>query len=165
MKVLLAGAFGNLGIEILRVLIEGGHEIIAADLKEKENNGLEGKGKFVIDTNNPFVEKTKEQFVKDFNTTGQKDDILTLYNLLNGTIRHKMEGEIKITRESVNAKEYEVTYTGSGTYSFEAEVVDRVDNYEYEGLFEQQNIKSDDVTTRQVEQEGNVTLKYTTKLQ
>jgi hypothetical protein len=76
-----------------------------------------------------------------------------------------MEGEIKITRESVNAKEYEVTYTGSGTYSFEAEVVDRVDNYEYEGLFEQQNIKSDDVTTRQVEQEGNVTLKYTTKLQ
>ena len=43
MKILLAGAFGNLGIEILRVLSEGGHEIIAADLKEKENNGLEGK--------------------------------------------------------------------------------------------------------------------------
>ena len=32
MKILLAGAFGNLGIEILRVLSEGGHEIIAADL-------------------------------------------------------------------------------------------------------------------------------------
>ena len=46
MKVLLAGAFGNLGIEILRVLIEGGHEVIAADLKEKENNGIEGKYTF-----------------------------------------------------------------------------------------------------------------------
>ena len=40
MKILLAGAFGNLGIEILKVLCEGGHEVIAADLKEKENNGL-----------------------------------------------------------------------------------------------------------------------------
>ena len=46
MKILLAGAFGNLGIEILKVLCEGGHEVIAADLKEKENNGLEGKYTF-----------------------------------------------------------------------------------------------------------------------
>ena len=46
MKILLAGAFGNLGIEILKVLCEAGHEVIAADLKEKENNGLEGKYTF-----------------------------------------------------------------------------------------------------------------------
>ncbi|MBR1463882.1 MAG: C10 family peptidase [Prevotella sp.] len=129
-----------------------------------ENNGLEGTAKFVIDTNNQFVEKTKEQFIKDFNSTGQKDDILTLYNLLNGTINHKIEGEVKITRESVNAKEYDVTYTGSGTYSFEAEVVDRVDNYQYEGLLKEQNLTSDDFTTRSVEQEGKVTLKYSTKI-
>ncbi len=43
MKVLLAGAFGNLGFEILKVLVEKKYEIVAADLKEKENNGLEGK--------------------------------------------------------------------------------------------------------------------------
>ncbi|MBQ9912033.1 MAG: NmrA family NAD(P)-binding protein [Firmicutes bacterium] len=43
MKVLLAGAFGNLGFEILKALTEQGHEVVAADLKEKENNGLEGK--------------------------------------------------------------------------------------------------------------------------
>ena len=43
MKVLLAGAFGNLGFEILKVLAQGGNEIVAADLKEKEDNGLEGK--------------------------------------------------------------------------------------------------------------------------
>ena len=46
MKILLAGAFGNLGIEILKVLCESGHEVVAADLKEKENNGLEGKYTF-----------------------------------------------------------------------------------------------------------------------
>ena len=40
MKILLAGAFGNLGIEILKVLCEGGHEVIAADLKEKENGAI-----------------------------------------------------------------------------------------------------------------------------
>jgi len=54
MKVLLAGAFGNLGFEILKALIEQGHEVIAADLKEKENNGLEGKYTFkAIDATNP----------------------------------------------------------------------------------------------------------------
>ena len=38
MKVVLAGAFGNLGFEILRVLIEKGHEVVAADIRERENS-------------------------------------------------------------------------------------------------------------------------------
>ena len=46
MKVVLAGAFGNLGYEILKVLCERGYEVVAADLKEKENNGLEGRYSF-----------------------------------------------------------------------------------------------------------------------
>ena len=58
MKILLAGAFGNLGIEILRVLCEGGHEVIAADLKEKENNGLEGKYTFRA------IDATKKETMK-----------------------------------------------------------------------------------------------------
>ena len=54
MKVLLAGAFGNLGYEILKCLVSKGCEVIAADLKEKENNGLEGKYTFrSIDATNP----------------------------------------------------------------------------------------------------------------
>ncbi len=54
MKVLLAGAFGNLGFEILKSLIRQGHEVTAADLKEKENNGLEGRYVFkAIDATNP----------------------------------------------------------------------------------------------------------------
>ncbi len=46
MKIVLAGAFGNLGFEILKVLAAKGYEIVAADLKEKEVNGLEGKYTF-----------------------------------------------------------------------------------------------------------------------
>ena len=59
---------------------------------------------------------------------------------------------------------YDVTYVGSGSYTFEAEVIDRVDNYQYEGLLKEQNLSSDDFTTRKVEQEGKVMLKYSTKI-
>ncbi len=56
MKIVLAGAFGNLGFEILKVLVHDGHTVIAADLKEKENNGLEGKYEFrCIDATNPVT--------------------------------------------------------------------------------------------------------------
>lgn len=46
MKVLLAGAFGNLGFEILKALVDKKYDVLAADLKEKENNGLQGKYSF-----------------------------------------------------------------------------------------------------------------------
>lgn len=54
MKVVLAGAFGNLGAEILACLCRAGHEVIAADLKERAIPGTEGKYTFVsIDATNP----------------------------------------------------------------------------------------------------------------
>lgn len=34
MKIVLAGAFGYLGAEILKCLVREGHEIVAADLNE-----------------------------------------------------------------------------------------------------------------------------------
>ena len=40
MKVVLAGAFGNLGAEILKVLVAKKHEVVAADLKERDVEGL-----------------------------------------------------------------------------------------------------------------------------
>ncbi len=46
MKVVLAGAFGNLGAEILKALCAAGHEVIAADLKERPIEGTEGKYTF-----------------------------------------------------------------------------------------------------------------------
>ncbi len=54
MKVVLAGAFGNLGAEILKALCNAGHEVVAADLKETKVEGTEGKYKFVaIDATDP----------------------------------------------------------------------------------------------------------------
>ena len=54
MKVVLAGAFGNLGGEILKALVAKGHEVVAADLKERSIEGTEGKYTFVaIDATNP----------------------------------------------------------------------------------------------------------------
>lgn len=54
MKVVLAGAFGNLGAEILKLLCANGHEVVAADLKERTVEGTEGKYTFVsIDATNP----------------------------------------------------------------------------------------------------------------
>ena len=54
MKIVLAGAFGNLGAEILKALVEAGHEVVAADLKEREIDGLAGKYSFkAIDATNP----------------------------------------------------------------------------------------------------------------
>ncbi len=46
MKVVLAGAFGNLGAEILKSLCAAGHEVIAADLKERPVEGTQGKYTF-----------------------------------------------------------------------------------------------------------------------
>ncbi len=46
MRVVLAGAFGNLGAEILKCLCMAGHEVVAADLKEREVEGCEGKYTF-----------------------------------------------------------------------------------------------------------------------
>ena len=54
MKVVLAGAFGNLGAEILKCLCAAGHEVVAADLKERTVEGCEGKYSFAaIDATNP----------------------------------------------------------------------------------------------------------------
>ncbi len=54
MKIVIAGAFGNLGAEILKKLCAEGHEVVAADLKEGEVAGTEGKYTFAsIDATNP----------------------------------------------------------------------------------------------------------------
>ena len=58
MKIVLAGAFGNLGAEILKALVKAGHEVVAADLRETTVDGCEGKYTFVqIDATNPDTMK------------------------------------------------------------------------------------------------------------
>ena len=36
MKVVLAGAYGNLGADIFRSLLAAGHEVVAADMAERD---------------------------------------------------------------------------------------------------------------------------------
>ncbi|MBQ4186577.1 MAG: SDR family oxidoreductase [Firmicutes bacterium] len=49
MKVVLAGAFGHLGEDILRSLVREGHEVVAADLKVRELEGCTGFKPVAID--------------------------------------------------------------------------------------------------------------------
>ncbi len=54
MKVLLAGAFGHLGEDILKELVKNNHEVIACDLNEREIEGTKGKYTFIkIDATKP----------------------------------------------------------------------------------------------------------------
>lgn len=58
MKIVLAGAFGNLGAEILKCLCAAGHKVVAADLRERAIEGCEGKYTFKsIDVTNPATLK------------------------------------------------------------------------------------------------------------
>lgn len=58
MKVVLAGAFGNLGADILKCLCADGHEVVAADLRETAVDGCEGKYTFkAIDATKPETMK------------------------------------------------------------------------------------------------------------
>ena len=58
MKVVLAGAFGNLGAEILKCLCAAGHEVVAADMREAAVPGCKGKYAFKqIDATKPETMK------------------------------------------------------------------------------------------------------------
>lgn len=53
MKVVLAGAYGNLGADIFKALLKAGHEVVAADMIERDL-GVEGNYTFrKVDVTNP----------------------------------------------------------------------------------------------------------------
>ena len=53
MKVVLAGAFGHLGTDILRSLVKAGHDVVAADLVTRELEGCTGFKPVKIDMTKP----------------------------------------------------------------------------------------------------------------
>ena len=131
-----------------------------------ENNGLEASGKFTIKTTHQFTEKTIEDFVNIMNKAEDpSNSYYWFYNLLGGTISHKIDCEYKITRKK-NIEEYEITYTGSGTWQINADIVDRVDNWDMDAFQANtiQHITTADITTRKLEREGDITLEYSTKI-
>ncbi len=49
MKVVLAGAFGHLGEDVLRSLVKKGHDVVAADIVIRELNDLDGYASIQVD--------------------------------------------------------------------------------------------------------------------
>ena len=107
MKVLLAGAFGNLGFEILKVLVERGYDVVAADLKEKEDNGLEGKYTFkAINATDPETLKGICDGVEVVITTmglTSASTVVTAYDV-------DYQGNLNLYNEAVAAKVPHFTY-------------------------------------------------------
>ena len=100
MKVVLAGAFGNLGAEILKSLCKAGHEVVAADLREIAVEGCEGKYTFVgIDATNPETLKGlcdgAEIVITTIGLTGASTKF-TAYDI-------DYEGNMNLYREAVAA--------------------------------------------------------------
>lgn len=131
------------------------------------DNGLTATGKFIIDVSNTFTEQTIHQFVKLFNSssTSLKERIFDSF-LLNGIIQHRIECEYTLTRASVDSKEFDVSYKGTGAYALLADVITKVTGVDADALVKgsEQTIYVDNLTTRQINGDGSVTLKYSTKL-
>ena len=146
---------------------ENGNVKLGDDISTKFE-GNEAKAKFKINTSCLFAEKSKEQYVKEFNEFWDPKSELdgtALSNLLDGTIAHKIDGEVTITRDIENGG-YDVTYIGSGTFTFDCKNVSLVDNINYAALKanEKLNVTVDDLTIADSHAEGKVTLKYSTKI-
>ena len=82
MKIVLVGAFGHLGTDILRSLICEGYEVVALDLKEKDIPELKGKYTFhSIDITDPkTLEGTCEGVDAVITTVGLVSKSATLTN-------------------------------------------------------------------------------------
>ena len=53
MKVVLAGAYGNLGADVFKALLKEGHEVVALDMAQREI-GVSGNFSFTkVDVTNP----------------------------------------------------------------------------------------------------------------
>lgn len=89
MKVVLAGAYGNLGSDILKRLVAEGHEVVAADIAERDL-GISGNFKFrKIDVTDPD----------------------TLKGLCNGA--DVVISTVGLTKTSATFTNYEIDYQGN----------------------------------------------------
>ena len=150
------------------ITVDGsGNVKIGDDIVAKFEKGQnQANGTCTINTTHQFVEKTLEQYVEAFNKNEGLGDFSGLYTLLHGTVGHKIDCNFTVTRtDDADGTAYTVSYTGKGTYTMSAEVVDKVNNYNFDEATHAQNVTTEDVLTRSVEADGTVTLQYTTTLQ
>ncbi len=108
MKVVLCGAFGNLGTEILKHLIDAGHKVVAADLFDKEVEGYKGKyTSRVIDvTNTESLKGLCDGADVVITTVGlvRKSETLTNYDV-------DLQGNVNILEEAKAAGVKHFCYT------------------------------------------------------
>ena len=133
-----------------------------------ENNGLEGSGSFTLNTNYQFKEQNISDCIKVFNSPNWFSEHFEVFRPFNGTLEHKVKCEFTITRTSVDSKEYEITYTGEGTYSLQTEVIEYITGVVIADNLENSptpNISAEDIHTTPITADGTFKLKYTTKLQ
>lgn len=100
MKIALAGAFGNLGIEILKQLVLTEHDIVALDLKEKKVPELEGKYQFFE------IDATKPETLK--NTLRFCDIVISTIGLTKASTEYSCyeidyQGNVNLYNEAVKA--------------------------------------------------------------
>lgn len=91
MKVVLAGAYGKLGVEILKELVKQGHEVVAADMVEKEVQDLD----------------TSKVTLKKINVT----DKATLDGLCEGA--KVVISTVDLTTSSATISNYDIDYKGN----------------------------------------------------
>lgn len=107
MKIALAGAFGNLGLEILKKLVETNNEIVALDLNEKRVEELQGKYTFKqIDATN--VDSLK-------NTLDGCDCVITTVGLTQASTKYTSydidyQGNLNIYNEAARANVKKFVY-------------------------------------------------------
>ena len=90
MKVVLAGAFGKLGTDILKTLVREGHEVLAIDMVVRDIEEIEGKyEKKVVDVTKPEQLKGLCQGYETVVTT------------------------VGLTRGGVNVTNYDIDYQGN----------------------------------------------------
>lgn len=121
MKVLLAGAFGKLGSDVLKTLIDNGHEVLAIDMVTRDIDGYEGK-----------YEKKKVDVTKVDELKGAcegKDVVVSTVGL---------------TRGGVNVTNYDIDYHGNLNILNEA-LKSNVKHFAYVSVF-----KADDPRTKNI---------------
>jgi uncharacterized protein YbjT (DUF2867 family) len=89
MKVVLAGAYGNLGADVLKELVRAGHTVVAADLAQRESGTSNGVSFCRIDVT----------------------DAATLRGICDGA--DVVISTVGLTRASANVTNYDIDYQGN----------------------------------------------------
>ena len=107
MKIALAGALGNLGLEILKKLILDDHQVVGWDLKEREIEELKGKYEFKL------IDATKPETLS--NTLDGCDVVISTVGLTGASTKFNcydidFQGNLNIYNEALNAKVKKFVY-------------------------------------------------------